>query len=133
MARGIARIYDAVMAITVLLVVLTISLEYTSSFNVYEGWRDLSEFSSNLLVYLDRNGLLAQMIYREEYERLKAVLSGVLPPGLGFKLSVYSCEWKLLWSVDHQYNPSRSSSGIIFLSGYEGVPDVRIVVLSLSR
>lgn len=133
MAKGIARIYDAVLAMTLLLIALTITLGYANSFNVYEGPRDLIEFSSNLLIYLDRNNLLAPMVYREEYERLEKLVSDIVPEGIGFKISVYNCDWKILWSINHQFKQEKSSSASLFLSGYEGVPDPRVVVLSLSR
>jgi len=133
MAKGVARIYDAVLAMIILLTGLMLALGYVNSFHVDEGWRDLGELSSNLLIYLDKEGLLAPLVFNQEYERAENIIAGILPPGLGFKLSVYTGDGKLVWSLDHQFKPGRSSSTLMFLSGYGGEPSPRVVALSLTR
>lgn len=133
MPNGIARIYDAVLAMIILMTALMMTLGYVGSFRVDEGWRDLGELSSNLLIYLDKEGMLAPLVFNQDYERAESIIAGILPPGLGFKLSVYTEEGKLIWSVDHQFKPGKSSSTLIFLSGYGGEPSPRVVALSLTR
>lgn len=133
MSNGVARIYDALLATIILITALMATLGYMSSFAAAGSSQELSELASNLLVYLERKGLLSSMVYAQDYDRLESSVSQILPSGLGFRISVYACDWSLLWSVEHEFKPGRSSSALIFLSGHDGEPDPRIVVLTLTR
>ncbi|MCX8182637.1 MAG: hypothetical protein N3D12_05915 [Candidatus Methanomethyliaceae archaeon] len=133
MSNGVARIYDAVLAIIILMTSLIVTLGHANSFAAAGSTQELSELASNLLVYLERKGLLSSMVFAQEYERLESLVSNILPSGLGFRISVYTCDWRPIWSVDHQFKSGRGSSALMFLSGYYGKPDPRIVVLTITR
>ncbi len=133
MDDGVARIYDCVFAIVILMTAVIVILGHVSSLAVAGSSQELGELASNLLLCLEKKGLLSSMVFSQEYDRIERVVAQVLPPGLGFRISVYTCDWKPLWSVDHQFKSGRASSALIFLSGYQGEFDPRIVILTLTR
>jgi hypothetical protein len=133
MDDGVARIYDCVLAMVILMIAVIVILGHVSSFAVAGGSQEIGELASNLLLFLEKKGLLSSMVFSQEYDRIESVVAQLLPPGLGFRISVYTCDWKPLWSVDHQFKLGRTSSALIFLSGYQGKFDPRVVILTLAR
>lgn len=133
MKRGITRIYDSVLAVIILITALITTLGFVGTFAADQRSGELEELATNLMICLERKGLLSPMVFNQEYERLEGLISQMLPPNVGFRLSVYTCEWNQLWSIEHQFGIGRASSGLIFLSGHMGNAEPRIVILSLTR
>lgn len=128
-----ARIYDVIIACTILLIGSAMAVGYALSAHQSEQHRDLVDLASKCLIYMDQQGVLANLVYRRESLMVQKVLSEVLPETVGYSFSVYSSGWKLLWMVDGHFKLGSTSSASYYLSGYNGTSDPRIVVLALSR
>ena len=132
-SRGMARIYDAILACTILLIGSAMAVGYALSAHQSEQQRDLLDLASKGLIYMDQQGVLAPLVYRQESLMVQMVLSGILPEAVGYSFSVYSSGWKLLWTANDHFSLGSTSSASYYLSGYNGTADPRIVVLALSR
>jgi len=132
-SKGMARIYGVIIACTILLIGSTMTVGYALSAHQSEQHRDLGDLASKCLTYMDQQGVLANLVYCRESLMVQKVLSEVLPETVGYSFSVYSSGWRLLWMVDGHFKLGSTSSASYYLSGYNGTPDPRIVVLALSK
>jgi len=131
--KGMARIYDVIIACTILLMGSAMAVGYALSAHQSEQCRDLGDLASKCLTYMDQQGALAPLVYRQESLMVQKVLSEVLLEAVGYSFSVYSSGWRLLWTVEDHFSLGSTSSASYYLSGYNGTADPRIVVLALSR
>jgi hypothetical protein len=130
-SRGIARIYDVVLACTVFLIGSSIAAGYFSS-EPPSYRHDLQHLASHCLVYLDQQGVLSPMVHNHDVAGIDDVITILLPQSSGYSFRVYSADWILLWSFSSRFNEGHSASASYLISGFNGSFEPRIIVLALS-
>ena len=130
---GIARIYDAIIACTILLAATGVALGYSMAVSISQPPADLQGVASSCLIYLDQNGRLAPLVYGQSSAQVDAVLTALLPKDVGFKLCVFSPDWEPIFSASDNFKQGSAASAQYYMSGHDGIAEPRIIVLSLCR
>jgi hypothetical protein len=130
---GISMVYDAVFAC----IILFVGMAYAASSvppAPPKPTPDLQSYATSLLVWMDSKGILAPYIYTQDSAGLASVLDRLAPTGAGYCVKVYSPNWDLLWTyTSPSFDAGNAAASQPYpLSGYQGVPDPKIVVLLLS-
>jgi len=127
--KGVTSIYDVIFACLALFVGL--ALLSAAIPPPAPTQPSLQGYATSVLIWMDSKGLLAPYVYAQDSGALSSIMSRLAPSG--FRLEVYSPDWKLLWSCTSPgFDPSKASASLPYpLSGYGGTPDPKIVVLLL--
>jgi len=132
-SRGIARIYDVLVACIIVVLALGTSLSYLVSNERSAPSSDLHELASQCLAYMDRQGVLAPLVYSESpTAQLQSLLSSILPPNVVYSLTIYNSSWTPLLTVSDGFVAGSTASAYYYIGGFEGHVNPRIIVLTLS-
>jgi hypothetical protein len=130
--KGITMVYDAVFACIILFVGMALAASSLPPAPPRSA-PDLQGYATSLLVWMDSKGVLAPYIYTQDQSGLASFLDRLAPAG--YCVKVYSPDWTLLWTcTSPSFDPGNAAASQPYpLSGYQGVPDPKIVVLLLSK
>jgi len=132
-SKGVARIYDALVACALLVIGIAICINYLPQPIPENDVHQFSEIATTCLVFLDKDGTLSKAIYANDLSFFINFFKATLPSSMGFAVSIFNCKWELLSSFQSVPGLSDFGSVAYFLSGYNGTFDPRIVVLSIMR
>ena len=136
-SRGQARVFEAVVACTLILLTTSYAIYYLHPLSqTVSSCEGLPQLAEKVLLYLSQSGLLDRCIYLEDYKTLQQVLEQLLPSDIEYQVVVYrlvSDTWKVQAVISsplfHRCATVYSSS--TYLAGFNGTVDERLVVLSL--
>lgn len=132
-SRGLARIYDVLMACVIILVGSGMSMNILLPAEGTTPPPDLHGLASECLSYMDQKEILAPLVYSQSSGQLQNLLSTLLPLDVGYRLTVYDINWNPLMVIGTGLNGASASSACYYLGGWNGTADPRIIVLALSR
>ena len=130
--KGITMVYDAVFACIILFVGMALAASSLPPAPPRTA-PDLQGYATSLLVWMDSKGVLAPYVYTQDQSGLASFLDRLAPAG--YCVKVYSPDWTLLWTyTSPSFDPGNAAASQPYpLSGYQGIPNPRFVVLLLSK
>lgn len=98
MGAGVALIFDCILACAILAVGLALSTILINPVQQPSHNQALGEYATEILSFLDENGMLQDLAQKKDLQSLGNIIEGVLPSGVGFCICAYSPDWVLVWS-----------------------------------
>lgn len=136
--RGQIRLVEvalaSILAITLLILVSQLNI---ASFSL-DSKPEYEDEASHILRKLSLDDTLCRSVYyihgSPNGEVLREAIEGLLSPGIGYRILILraSDSAELYVYASMNFNPSRSSSSFIVLSGCNGFFEPRIVILTIS-
>lgn len=129
-SKGFTFIYDA--AIMCMVAFLALALFASAMPYSTPPPANLQGYATSILTWLDSRNLLSSIVYERDAVTLSRILDRLCPGG--YRIEVYSTSLELLWSYTSPgFDQARASASQPYpLSGYQGAPNPRLVVLLLS-
>jgi hypothetical protein len=84
--KGIVRIFEALLAIAIVLPFITVIQTFRQPTGVHDP--ELSDIGATVLTSLDESGILPRLLIKQDWVRLEAAVNAMLPEGVSFTLEI---------------------------------------------